>query len=68
MIIVKKSEAFLAFKSYKALVEKEVGNPIKVLRTDHGGEYNSHEFANFCETYQIKREVTTTYSPQQNGV
>ena len=42
-----KSEPFVVFKSYKAHVEKEVGNPIKVLRTDHGGEYNSHEFANF---------------------
>ena len=36
------------------LIEKEVGNPIKVLRTDHGGEFNSHEFTNFCETHGIK--------------
>ena len=63
-----KSEAFVAFKSYKALVEKEVGNPIKVICTDHGGEYNSHEFAIFCENHGIKRQLTTTYTPQQNGV
>ena len=63
-----KSEAFEAFKSYKALVEKEVGNPIKVLRTDRGGEYNSHEFENFCENHGIKRQLTTAYTPQQNGV
>ena len=63
-----KYEAFLAFKSYKALVEKEVGNPIKVLRTNRGGEYNSHEFINFCETHGIKRQLTATYTPQQNGV
>ena len=63
-----KSEAFEAFKSYKALVEKEVGNPIKVLRTDRGGEYNSHEFANFCENHGIRRQLTATYIPQQNGV
>ena len=50
-----KSEAFLAFKNYKVLVEKEVGSPIKILRTDRGGEYNSHEFASFCETHGIKR-------------
>ena len=50
-----KSEAFLAFKSYKVLVEKEVGSPIKILLTDRGGEYNSHEFASFCETHGIKR-------------
>ena len=63
-----KSEAFLAFKSYKVLVEKEVGSPIKILRTDRGGEYNSHEFASFCETHGIKRQLTTAYTPQQNGV
>ena len=50
-----KSEAYLAFKSYKALVEKEIGSPIKILRTNHGGEYNSPEFASFYETHGIKR-------------
>jgi len=63
-----KSEVFVAFKCYKALVEKEVANPIKVLRTDRGGEYSSHEFANFCENHGIKRQLTAAYTPQQNGV
>ncbi|KAK2968676.1 hypothetical protein RJ640_001579 [Escallonia rubra] len=63
-----KSEAFLAFKNYKAHVEKEVGSPIKILRTDRGGEYNSHEFVNFCEIHGIKRQLTAVYTPQQNGV
>ena len=63
-----KSEAFVAFKSYKVLVEKEVANPIKVLRMDRGGGYNSHEFAIFYENHGIKRQLTTTYTPQQNGV
>ncbi|XP_073152810.1 uncharacterized protein [Henckelia pumila] len=63
-----KSEAFVAFKNYKVLVEKEVGRTIKVLRTDRGGEYNSNEFSNFCETHGIKRQLTAAYTPQQNGV
>ena len=42
-----KSKAFMAFKSYKALVEKEVGSPIKIFHTDHCGEYSSDDFANF---------------------
>ena len=63
-----KSEAFLAFKSYKALVEKEVSSPIKIIHTDRGGEYNSHEFASFYETHGIKRQLTTAYTPQHNGV
>ncbi|GKV39214.1 hypothetical protein SLEP1_g47020 [Rubroshorea leprosula] len=63
-----KSEALMAFKSFKVFVEKEAGSQIQVLRTDCGGEYNSHEFANFCETHGIKRQLTTAYTPQQNGV
>ena len=42
-----KFEAFVAFKSYKALVEKEIGSPIKVLRTDRVGEYNSLRICKF---------------------
>lgn len=49
----KKSEAFVTFKSFKAMAEKEVGYPIKVLRTDRGGEYTSHEF---CNIHGIKRQ------------
>ena len=63
-----KSEALVTFKNYKALVEKEVDNLIKILCTDRGGEYKSHEFANFCEIHRIKRQFTTAYTPQQNGV
>lgn len=63
-----KSEALAAFKNFKVLVENEVGKPIKVLRTDRGGEYNSGEFDTFCKTHGIKRQLTTAYTPQQNGV
>lgn len=63
-----KSEAFSVFKSFKSFVEKQAGYPIKVFRTDRGGEFNSHEFANFCETQGIQRQLTAAYTPQQNGV
>ncbi|KAE8732649.1 hypothetical protein F3Y22_tig00001818pilonHSYRG00071 [Hibiscus syriacus] len=63
-----KSEALTAFKRFKAIVEKEVGHSIQVLRTDHGGEYNSHDFTQFCEEHGIKRQLTAAYTPQQNGV
>jgi transposase InsO family protein len=42
--------------------------PIKILRSDNGGEYTSKEFVNFCKDVGIKRELTTPYNPQQNGV
>ncbi|KAH0637018.1 hypothetical protein KY289_036933 [Solanum tuberosum] len=52
----------------EVLIEKETGSPLKVLRTDRGGEFNSQEFANFCEENGIKRQLTTAYTPPQNGV
>ncbi|KAL4295185.1 hypothetical protein GQ457_12G009340 [Hibiscus cannabinus] len=63
-----KSEAFVAFKSFKPLVEKEVGMPIKVLHSDRGGEYLSQEFISFCDSNGIHKQLTTAYTPQQNGV
>jgi transposase InsO family protein len=63
-----KSEAFATFKTYKALVENESGCMIKCLRTDRGGEYTSNEFSDFCNIHGIKRQLTTAYTPQQNGV
>ena len=41
---------------------------IKTLRSDNGGEFTSKEFNNFCREAGIKRELTTSYNPQQNGV
>ncbi|RVW33212.1 Retrovirus-related Pol polyprotein from transposon RE1 [Vitis vinifera] len=43
LLMGEKSEAFSAFKSFKARVEKETGRSIKILRTDRGGEYCSNE-------------------------
>ncbi|KAM3219163.1 hypothetical protein P3L10_023694 [Capsicum annuum] len=63
-----KSEAFETFKKFKVFVENEVGCQIKCLQTDWGGEYNSLEFVEFCEKHEIKRHLTATYTPQQNGV
>lgn len=50
-----KSEAFVAFKNFTALVEKASGRTIKTLRIDHGGEFNSQEFVSFCEMHRIKK-------------
>jgi transposase InsO family protein len=63
-----KSEAFQAFKDFKAEVEKSVSLPIKSLRTDRGGEYLSNEFQKYCRDHGIKHQLTTRYTPQQNGV
>ena len=63
-----KDEALSAFKKIKVSAEMEVDLKMKALRTDRGGEFTSKEFSKYCEGLEIKRFLTTPYSPQQNGV
>jgi hypothetical protein len=63
-----KSEVFNKFKEFKALVENISEKKRKTLRSDNGGEFTSDDFKAFCGEVGIKRELTTPYSPQQNGV
>jgi transposase InsO family protein len=63
-----KDEVLRKFKEFKALVENLSKRKIKILRSDNGGEYTSNEFGSFCSDVGIKRELTTPYNPQQNGV
>ena len=49
-------------------MENESGYPIKALRSDQGGEFTSNEFSDFCESHGIRRPLTVSRSPQQNGV
>lgn len=66
--IKEKSEAFHQFRLFKSKVETESGRSIKCLRTDRGGEYTSTEFADYCKEKGIRRQLTTAYTPQQNGI
>jgi hypothetical protein len=47
-----KIEVFEKFKIYKAFVEKQTRNNLKVYRFNGGG-YISHEFNGFCEKHGI---------------
>ncbi|KAG8490918.1 hypothetical protein CXB51_014710 [Gossypium anomalum] len=62
-----KSEVFEAFSKFKALVENQTGCKIKVLRTDNGAEYLFERFQKLCEQAGIHHQLTTVYTPQQNG-
>ena len=59
---------FRKLKKFKSLIENHLENRIKTLRSDNDGEYTSKEFEAFCKEAGIKRELTTPYNPQQNGV
>ena len=63
-----KSDAFVCFKEWKIMVEKQTSESVKVLRTDNGMEFCSNLFRNFCKSEGILRHLTVRHTPQQNGV
>lgn len=46
-LIKTKDEALETLKNFKVKIGKQSGESIKVLRTDRGGKYTSHEFKDF---------------------
>ena len=48
---------------FKKMMEKEIGVPIKCLKTNRGGEFNSAEFNDFCKQHGAKRQLTTALYP-----
>ena len=50
------------------MVEKEKDHKVISLRSDNGGEFTSKEFSQFCKSAGIQRQLTTPYTPSQNGV
>ncbi|XP_013614156.1 PREDICTED: uncharacterized protein LOC106320348 [Brassica oleracea var. oleracea] len=55
-------------KEWKAEVETKTEKKVKCLRTDNGLEFCNKQFADYCKKAGIKRHITCTYTPQQNGV
>lgn len=62
-----KSEVFAKMKEFEALVLRQTGNNIKVLRTDNGTEYKSNDFAAFLRQKGIIHEKSSPYIHEQNG-
>ena len=48
--------------------ERHSEKKIKTFRSNNGREFTSNEFKYLCRDSRIKRELTTPYNPQQNGV
>jgi hypothetical protein len=64
-----KSEAFEAFKVYRAYAENALpGLHIVEFQDDEGGEYIGKAFIQFCLEHGIQRRHTETDEPYQNGV
>ena len=63
-----KNETFSKFLEFKALIENQTEKDIRALRTNNCGEFESHQFDDFCKEVGIKRQLTVPYNPQQNGI
>ena len=67
-MLKEKNEVLSKVKEFKALVENLTEWKIKTLRSNNGGEFTSEEFKEYCKEVGIKRELSTPYNPQQNGL
>ena len=68
MKVKESNEVLSKFKTFRVLVENQLGKRIKTLRSNNGGEYTFEIFKSFCNSIGIKREYTVPYNLQQNGV
>jgi transposase InsO family protein len=67
-VIPSKDRAVAAIKDKQLRAEGESSLKLKLLRTDHGGEFTTIEFTDYCAAEVMHHQHTTPYSPQQNGV
>ena len=63
-----KDEVFSKFKEFKALIENHTKKNIKTFQSDNGEEFTSNDFKYLCKDSGIKRELSTPYNPQHNGI
>lgn len=63
-----KAAALMIFKNFKSQVEVESQHNLMMIRSDKGGEYTSKAFQDFRKANGVRHQLTTTYTPQQNGV
>ncbi|GKE09051.1 retrotransposon protein, putative, ty1-copia subclass [Tanacetum coccineum] len=63
-----KHEVFETFKVFKNEVENKLGETIKAIRSDRGGEYISQDFKDYLKACGIVQQLTPPYTPQHNGV
>ncbi|PRQ42978.1 putative RNA-directed DNA polymerase [Rosa chinensis] len=67
-LLKNKSDVFPVFQTFHAMIRTQFQTPIKVLRSDNGGEYVNHLFHQYLATHGIIHQTTCPQTPQQNGV
>jgi hypothetical protein len=62
-VMPSKDRAAAAVKDIQARAEGESSLKLKALRTDHGGEFSTPEFADYYVAEGVHHQHTTPYSP-----
>jgi transposase InsO family protein len=63
-----KSDVYNIFPILYHMVRTQFSLPVKIIRSDNGGEYLNFELLNFFQDNSILHETTCPRTPQQNGV
>ena len=67
-VLESKGDCFDKFKEFKALVKTQSEYKIKTFLSDNGGELTFKAFNNFLKDHGIKKQMSTSCTPQQNEV
>ena len=67
-LLKKKSDATAAVKEFYTTYTKKTGKPMKILRSDGGGEYIDGELKKWLKKKGVEVQKTAPHTPEQNGV
>ena len=66
-LLRRKSHASQAVKDFHEEYTKALGLPLKVMRSDNGGEYVNDDLQNWLKDRGVAVQLTTPHTPEQNG-
>ncbi|XP_070013943.1 uncharacterized protein [Nicotiana sylvestris] len=68
IFLTSKDEAFDMFIAFVRKTQKQLGNQLTSIRSDHGTEFEDSKFAEFSDENGIDHYFSAPRTPQQNGV
>src|SRR6266498_3454152 len=63
-----KSETMSIFKKFAKRAQNLFGNSIVKIQSYNGSEFKNSHIDDYCDEHGIKHELSSTYTPEQNGV
>ena len=66
--LTRKSETLLTFIYWGTHAEKESRHKVKAVRSDHGSDFTSHGFVDFCLGLGIRQELANVGTPRRMGL